>query len=93
MIPWLDPEEVRPYENSVPLFDLEMAAAHDFSVEQAIEELRWVELPSSFRPQPGLFVTRVVGESMNRRIPNGSWCLFRSNPAGSRHVPGRGGLT
>ena len=21
---------------------------------------------------------------MNRRIPNGSWCLFRKNPAGSR---------
>lgn len=30
------------------------------------------------------FVTRVVGESMNRRIPNGSWCLFRSNPATGR---------
>ncbi len=32
----------------------------------------------------GYFVTRVVGESMNRRIPNGSWCLFKSNPVGSR---------
>jgi hypothetical protein len=21
---------------------------------------------------------------MNRRIPNGSWCLFRANPGGSR---------
>lgn len=21
---------------------------------------------------------------MNRRIPNGSWCLFRANPAGTR---------
>jgi hypothetical protein len=21
---------------------------------------------------------------MNRRIPNGSWCLFKKNPAGSR---------
>ena len=21
---------------------------------------------------------------MNRRIPNGSWCLFRANPSGSR---------
>ena len=34
--------------------------------------------------QPGLFVAQVVGESMNRRIPNGSWCLFRANPAGTR---------
>lgn len=22
---------------------------------------------------------------MNRRIPNGAWCLWRLNPAGSRH--------
>lgn len=36
------------------------------------------------RSQPGLFIAQVVGESMNRRIPNGSWCLFRANPAGTR---------
>ena len=32
----------------------------------------------------GMFIAQVVGESMNRRIPNGSWCLFRANPQGSR---------
>jgi hypothetical protein len=31
-----------------------------------------------------LFIAQVIGESMNRRIPNGSWCLFRLSPAGSR---------
>lgn len=25
-----------------------------------------------------------MGESMNRRIPNGAWCLFRANPTGTR---------
>jgi uncharacterized protein len=30
------------------------------------------------------FVAQVVGESMNQRIPNGSWCLFKANAAGSR---------
>jgi hypothetical protein len=44
----------------------------------------WVTLPDWVRPQPGLFVAQVVGESMNRRIPNGAWCLFRANPAGPR---------
>lgn len=29
-------------------------------------------------------MTRVVGDSMNNRIPNGAWCLFRANPAGTR---------
>ena len=50
----------------------------------AIEQYDWVELPDAFRPQPGLFVARVVGESMNRRIPNGSWCLFKQAPGGTR---------
>jgi uncharacterized protein len=31
-----------------------------------------------------MFIAQVVGESMNRRIPNGSWCLFRANPEGTR---------
>ena len=53
---------------------------------QALEEgaTDWVALPDWVRPQPGLFVAQVVGESMNRRIPNGAWCLFRANPAGTR---------
>lgn len=77
-------EELKPYENAVPIYDLEMAAGQ-FSEEQHVEDYDWVELPDSFRPQHGHFVTRVVGESMNKRIPNGSWCLFKANPGGSRN--------
>jgi hypothetical protein len=47
-------------------------------------DFTWVELPEVFKPKRGLFVARVVGESMNRRIPNGAWCLFRLAPKGSR---------
>ncbi len=80
----LRPEEVRPYENSVPVYDLEIAAGQ-FSEEQQVGDFDWVELADSFRPQQGHFVTRVVGESMNKRIPNGAWCLFKANPGGSRN--------
>lgn len=79
----LDPSEVRPYENAVPVFDLRIAAG-DFSEEQQIEEHNWVLLPEPFVAKPGYFIARVLGESMNRRITNGSWCLFRKDPAGSR---------
>lgn len=79
----LSPKEVRPFENCVPLYDLK-AAAGQFSDEQQISDIDWVELPDIFRPQRSLFVIQVVGESMNRRIPNGSWCLFKEIPAGSR---------
>ena len=87
--------DVKPFVNCVPLYDLK-AAAGRFGDEQEVKELiqgkwdeniadiDWVELPDAFRPRPGLFVAQVVGESMNRRIPNGSWCLFSLNPVGSR---------
>lgn len=79
----LSQKEVRPFENCVPLYDLK-AAAGLFSDEQQISDIDWIELPDIFRPQQGLFVIQIIGESMNRRIPNGSWCLFKKNPAGSR---------
>lgn len=79
----LKPKEVKPFENCVPLYDLKIAAGL-FSDEQQFSDIDWVELPDVFRPRHDLFVIQVVGESMNRRIPNGSWCLFKKIPAGSR---------
>lgn len=70
---------------AAPVVDLRFAAGA-FSDVQALEDGAddWVALPDWVRPQPGLFVAQVVGESMNRRIPNGAWCLFRANPTGTR---------
>jgi len=70
---------------AAPVVDLRFAAG-SFSDAQALEDNGndWVALPEWVRPQPSLFVAQVVGESMNRRIPNGAWCLFRANPAGTR---------
>lgn len=77
--------EVKPYENAVPLVDLKLAAGIFSEGQRYVEEVvEWVELPPEFRPQHGLFVAQVVGESMNRRIPNGSWCLFRKIGGGTR---------
>lgn len=75
--------EIQPYRNAVPVFDLQIAAGQ-FSDEQWANPCDWVELPEPFMAKQGFFVARVVGESMNRRIPNGSWCLFKSSPSGSR---------
>lgn len=76
--------EVKPHENALPVFDLKIAAGA-FSEEQLPVGEEWAELPSHIRPDPSLFIARVVGESMNRRIPNGAWCLFRFNPGGTRN--------
>ncbi|MBH1987036.1 MAG: DUF2075 domain-containing protein [Burkholderiales bacterium] len=71
---------------AVPVVSLKFAAG-SFSDPQALEDgaTEWVELPEWVKPQPGLFVAQVVGESMNKRIPNGAWCLFRANPQGTRN--------
>ena len=70
---------------AAPLVELRIAAG-GFSATQSVEELgsEWAALPDFVQAQPGLFVAQVVGESMNRRIPNGAWCLFRANPQGTR---------
>lgn len=89
----LDLEEAKPFVNCVPLYDLKAAAGH-FSEEQYVEQVSpgempnpedftWVQL-SDHRPARDLFIAQIVGESMNRRIPNGAYCLFRFHPKGTR---------
>ena len=82
----LHKREVIRFVNCVPLVDLKFAAGA-FSNSQAFDpvDAEWVEVPAWVKPQPGYFVAQVVGESMNRRIPDGAWCLFKANPTGSRN--------
>lgn len=69
----------------LPLIPLQIAAG-GFSSSQglATDEFEWAELPDGERASRELFIAQVVGESMNRRIPNGAWCIWRLNPTGTR---------
>jgi uncharacterized protein len=80
----LTPEEAAECPNAVPIFDIKIAAG-DFSKEQWLQDCQYAELPDHFTAKPGFFIAQVVGESMNKRIPNGSWCLFREVSDGSRN--------
>lgn len=82
----LGAREVEPYGNALPLVSLKFAAGA-FSQSQVFDsdEVVWVEPPDFVRPCEGLFIAQVLGESMNRRIPNGAWCLFRMHPDGTRN--------
>lgn len=73
-----------PYVNAVPLYDLQ-AAAGDFSDAQTAEHNEWVAVPEGVRVHEDMFACRVIGESMNRVIPNGTLCLFRTDRGGSRN--------
>jgi DUF2075 family protein len=77
-------DAVVPYVNSVPLIDIS-AAAGNFSGLQIHSDFEWVELPFNIAAKKGYFVCKVIGESMNKKIPNGSYCLFRQDEGGSRN--------
>ncbi len=82
----VEPEPEDRYGTCVPLVPLK-AAAGSFSAQQLVEEdagFEWVEVRSSHRLRPGMFVAQVVGRSMEPAIPDGSWCLFRGPVEGSR---------
>lgn len=83
LLPIVGRKDAEPFVRHVPVYDLSIAAG-EFSEMQIAEAEHWVELPDYIRASPDLFVSRVVGESMNRKIPNGAWCLFRANPGGTR---------
>ena len=70
------------HTNHVPVYDL-TAAAGFWGPESVPEEIGWTEVPG-VAVKPGMFVARVTGTSMEPLIPDGSWCLFRPCPAGSR---------
>lgn len=77
-------DQVKPYVNSVPLIDIS-AAAGAFSDLQIHSDVEWIELPFHIVPKEGYFVCKVIGESMNKKIPNSSYCLFSKDGGGSRN--------
>ena len=82
----VEPTRDERFVTCVPLVPLK-AAAGTFGAPKRVEEgdWQWVALEARVDPAPDLFVAQLVGESMNRRIPNGAWCLWRVNPAGTRN--------
>jgi hypothetical protein len=77
-------EDVKPYINSVPLVDIYAAAGEFSELQITDEDFDWIELPTNVSAKKGYFVCQIIGESMNKKIENGSWCLFKENPVGSR---------
>jgi len=82
---YMELDNVIPFENAVPLYNLK-AAAGEFLANEKIDErdYDWAKIPSHIKPSKDLFACTVHGESMNKIISNGSVCLFRKYSAGSR---------
>jgi len=78
--------DVKPYVNAVPIFDIYAAAGgfSDLQIQSEFVNFKWVELPINISVKENYFVCQIIGESMNKKIENGSWCLFKKDPGGSR---------
>jgi superfamily II DNA or RNA helicase/HKD family nuclease len=70
--------------NLIPFYDF-YAAAGSFSEIQSNKEASLIEVPEKFYPSADYFACQIIGESMNRVIPNGSICLFKHYMGGSRN--------
>jgi SOS-response transcriptional repressor LexA len=76
---------ILPFRTHLPVYSLR-AAAGKFGPDQEVEvePEDWIPAPPGVRPSEDYFACYVVGRSMEPRIPDGSLCLFRRIPAGSR---------
>ena len=74
------------YKTCLPLVPLKVAAGA-FGDPQAIppdeEWENWVAVEGR-KLRPGMFVAKVVGKSMEPRIPEGSYCVFSAPVEGTR---------
>lgn len=73
-----------PNRQTIQFYDLKIAAG-TFSEQQQLETIRYIELEESIPNQENYFACRVIGESMNKIIPNNSICLFEKYSGGSRN--------
>jgi type III restriction enzyme len=74
------------YQTALPVYDL-AAQAGAFSTAQAPEPIGWARVRSTHPIERSMFAARVVGESMEPGVPDGSWAIFRMFPAGAAPAP------
>lgn len=70
-------------DKTIPYYDLEVAAGTFSELQQAKSE-QYIEIEGLVN-HTDYFACRVVGESMNKIIPNGSVCLFKKDTGGTRN--------
>ncbi len=70
--------------HTIPLYDF-YAAAGSFSELQHEKTYTELKVEEKYAQNNNYFACKVIGESMNKRIPNGSICIFKKYQGGSRN--------
>ena len=71
------------YKTLLPLYSLKAAAGY-FGHADAVEPEGWVEADGVGRLDERMFVCQAVGRSMEPRIHDGDYVVFRTRPSGTR---------
>jgi phage repressor protein C with HTH and peptisase S24 domain len=79
------PAEIMQFRTHLPRYSLAVAAGPFLTNREDIQAEEWVEMPPDLKLDDHMFIARIQGQSMEPRIPDGSFCVFRANVVGSRH--------
>jgi superfamily II DNA or RNA helicase/phage repressor protein C with HTH and peptisase S24 domain len=69
--------------HTIPFYNF-YAAAGDFSDMQSEKSYSQIEVPEKYSLSDEYFACKIIGDSMNKRIPSGSICIFKKYSGGSR---------
>lgn len=72
------------YIDYLPAYTLQ-AACGKFSEWQQVEEEGWIKVEGMGKLNPGMFIVRANGRSMEPRIKDGDLCVYRNGIIGSRN--------
>jgi hypothetical protein len=71
------------FKSLLPLYSLKAAAGY-FGNGEPVEPEGWIEVQGFGTLDERMFVARAVGRSMEPKIYDGDYLVFRANPVGSR---------
>ncbi len=71
------------YVDHLPVYSLKAAAGY-FGFGEAVEATGWIRAEGMGRLNKDMFIAQVKGRSMEPRIRDGAYCVFRAKPQGSR---------
>jgi hypothetical protein len=76
--------ELIPFENSVPLYSLKVAAG-EFKFNESLPEEKLILVPDGVKITQDHFACKIIGNSMNKIVQDGQIALFKRSSGGSRN--------
>jgi len=72
------------FRTHLPLYSLS-AACGKFGHGQEVREEGWIDVGTFHQLSEDMFVVRAIGNSMEPKIANGDYCIFRADQGGTRN--------